>query len=277
MDWWNELWLNEGFATWVGWLAVDHLHPEWKVWPQFVCEGLQTAQGLDAIRNSHAIEVPVRNALEVDQIFDAISYLKGSSVIRMLSSYLGNETFLKGVSNYLKKHQYSNAKTSDLWSALSEASGQDINKFMGPWINKIGFPVVTLAEEPGQIGAKQSRFLITGDVKPEDDETTWWIPLGLKTGSASAASKSVALSSKEETIRDVDESFYKINADQTGFYRTNYPPERLRKLAEARQQLSDEDKIGLIGDAAALAQSGDGTTAAFLSFIEQLRDEKENM
>ncbi|KAF2432236.1 hypothetical protein EJ08DRAFT_585779 [Tothia fuscella] len=275
MDWWSELWLNEGFATWVGWLAVDHLHPEWNVWAQFVSESLQTAFQLDSIRNSHPIEVPVRNALEVDQIFDHISYLKGSSVIRMLSAHLGNETFLLGVSNYLKAHKFSNATTNDLWSALSEASGKDVNKFMDPWIRRIGFPVVTLAEEPGQIGARQSRFLLTGDVKPEEDETTWWIPLGLKSGAANSEAKTTALTEKHETIRDIDESFYKINTDQTGFYRTNYPPARLTKLGEARAQLSTEDRIGLVGDAAALAQSGDGTTAAFLALIELFKDESE--
>jgi aminopeptidase N len=275
MDWWNELWLNEGFATWVGWLAVDHLHPEWNVWAQFVSESLQMAFQLDSIRNSHPIEVPVRNALEVDQIFDHISYLKGSSVIRMLSAHLGNDTFLLGVSNYLKAHKFSNATTNDLWSALSEASGQDVNTFMDPWIRKIGFPVVTLAEEPGQFGAKQSRFLLTGDVKPEEDETTWWIPLGLRSGAASSKVSNTALTSKAETIRDIDESFYKINTGQTGFYRTNYPIQRLAKLGEARKQLATEDRIGLIGDAAALAQSGYGTTAAFLALIENFKDETE--
>jgi aminopeptidase N len=236
---------------------------------------LQTAFSLDSIRNSHPIEVPVRDALEVDQIFDHISYLKGSSVIRMLSSHLGTETFLLGVSNYLKRHQYSNARTSDLWSALSEASGQDVNAFMDPWIRKIGFPVVTLAEEPGQIGAKQSRFLITGDVKPEDDNTIWWIPLGLKFAVPSKDTGHIALTEKHTTIRDINEQFYKINADQTGFYRTNYPPPHLTKLGEQRSSLSTEDRIGLIGDAAALAQSGDGTTAAFLALTELFQDEKQ--
>lgn len=106
MDWWSELWLNEGFATWVGWLAVNHLYPDHEVWSQFVTEAMQTAQNLDSLRASHPIEVPVRDALEVEQIFDAISYLKGSSVIRMLSGHLGVETFLEGVSAYLKKHAY---------------------------------------------------------------------------------------------------------------------------------------------------------------------------
>ena len=108
--------------------------------------------------------------MDVDQVFDAISYLKGSSAIRMLATHLGQETFLKGVGIYLKRHAYGNAKTSDLWSALSQASGQDVNALMDPWIRKIGFPVLTVGEEPGQIGIKQSRYLSTGDVKPEEDQ-----------------------------------------------------------------------------------------------------------
>lgn len=270
MDWWSELWLNEGFATWVGWYAVDHLHPDWDVWGQFVTDSMQSAFQLDALRTSHPIEVPVRNALEVDQIFDAISYLKGSSVIRMLAAHLTAETFLLGVSNYLKAHKYGNATTNDLWAALSEASGQDVNALMTPWIKKIGFPVVTVAEEPGQISLRQSRFLSAGQVKPEEDETTWWVPLGLKSGSQV---KSATLSVKEDTIREVDDSFYKLNSNQTGFYRTNLPPERLTKLGGQLDKLSVQDKIGLVGDAAALAVSGDGTTAGVLAFMEGFASE----
>lgn len=268
MDWWSELWLNEGFATWVGWYAVDHLHPDWNVWAQFVTEGMQTAFNLDSLRTSHPIEVPVKNSLEVDQIFDAISYLKGSSVIRMLAAHLGPKVFLQGVSDYLHKHKYSNAKTSDLWDALSKASGQDVTAFMDPWIRKIGFPVVTVAEEPGQISVKQSRFLTSGEVQPDEDETVWWVPIGLKTGPQATDAKREALTEKTYTYRDVDTSFYKINADQTGFYRTNLPPQRLVELSKSLDKLSVEDKIGLIGDAGALAVAGEGTTAAVLSFLE---------
>ena len=134
--------------------------------------------------------------------------------------------------------------------------------------------MLTVAEEPGQIGVRQSRFLSTGDVKPEEDETTWWIPLGLKTKSKGSGAATTALTAKEETIRDVDESFYKLNADQMGFYRTNYPPGRLAKLGSARNTLSVEDKIGLIGDAGALAVAGDGKTAGLLAFIEAFQSEE---
>ncbi|KAL4788415.1 peptidase family M1-domain-containing protein [Aspergillus varians] len=275
MDWWDELWLNEGFATWVGWLAVDHFYPEWNIWSQFVAEGVQQAFQLDSLRASHPIQVPVKNALEVDQIFDHISYLKGSSVIRMLSTHLGRETFLQGVAQYLKAHAYGNATTNDLWSALSQASKQDVNSFMDPWIRKIGFPVVTVTEETGQLEIRQNRFLSTGDAKPEEDQTTWWIPLGIKSGPGLTAQEPRALVSKADTIQSIgQDSFYKINKDLSGFYRTNYSPNRLEKLGQSLGSLSTEDKIGLIGDAAALAVSGEGTSAALLSLLEGFKDER---
>ena len=260
-------------ATWVGWYAVDHFFPEHQVWSQFVAEAVQTAQTLDALRASHAVEVTVKDALEVEQIFDAISYLKGSSVIRMLVAHLGIHDFLQGIAAYLKKHAYGNAKTIDLWRALSEASGKDVKSFMDPWIRKIGFPVVTLAEEPRQLGVRQSRFLSTGDVKPGEDETLWWIPLGLKTDPAASTTTVQALASKEDTIRDVDEAFYKINTDQVGFYRTNYPPTRLAKLGSEKTKLSVEDRIGLVADSAAMAVAGYGTTAGLLMLVENFQDE----
>jgi aminopeptidase N len=215
-------------------------------------ESVQSAFQLDSLRTSHPIEVPVKDALEVDQIFDAISYLKGSSVIRMLSAHLGTKVFLEGVSEYLKAHEYGNATTNDLWSALSKVSGQDVNHFMDLWIRKIGFPILNVAEEPGQISVRQERFLLSGDVKPEEDETVWWLPLGLTTGES--GSKAVvhslpALTAKTETIRDINDCFYKLNANYNGFYRTNYPPERLAKLGAAKASLSVEDRIGLVGDA----------------------------
>ncbi|KAG6024767.1 hypothetical protein E4U41_001688 [Claviceps citrina] len=274
MDWWDELWLNEGFATWVGWYAVDHLHPDWQVWAQFVNEGMEAAFRLDGIRASHPIHVPVRDALDVNQIFDSISYLKGCSAIRMLANHVGVETFLKGVSNYLKAHAYGNAKTKALWDALGEASGQDVNALMGPWISKIGHPVVTVAEEPGQISVKQSRFLSTGDVKPEDDTTTWWVPLGLEGKKAESGVSALSLGKKEETIGGIDDDFYKLNSGATGFYRVNYPPARLAKLASQLDRLSTEDKIAIIGSTADLAFAGNSTTPALLSFLQGFGDEK---
>ncbi|KAK4208605.1 putative aminopeptidase [Rhypophila decipiens] len=273
MDWWDELWLNEGFATWAGWFATDHLHPDWEIWPQFVHEDMNAAFTLDAVRSSHPIQVPVRDALDVNQIFDAISYRKGCSIIRMLALNLGVKTFLKGIAIYLKKYQYGNAKTVDLWAALSEASGVDVAAMMKPWTEKIGFPVLTVAEEGDQISVKQSRFLSTGDVKPDEDETVWWIPLGLKGKTGAEGVDSAVLTTKQSTIGGVSPEFYQLNADATGFYRVNYPESRLKTLGTQLDKLSTEDKIFIIGSASNLAFAGDATTASVLSFIKGLSNE----
>ena len=136
---------------------------------------------------------------------------------------------------------------------------------------------MTVAEEPGQIGIRQTRFLSSGDVKAAEDDTLWWIPLGLKNESASSKASTGALTNKEETLRGIDDTFYKLNANVNGFYRTNYPPQRLAKLGKARSQLSVEDRIGLVGDAAALAVSGEGTTAGLLSLCAEFKGEKSLM
>ncbi|RYP82605.1 hypothetical protein DL769_001599 [Monosporascus sp. CRB-8-3] len=277
MDWWDELWLNESFATWAGWYAVNTFHPDWQVWAQFVNEGMEMAFKLDGMRASHPIHVPVKDALDVNQIFDHISYLKGCSTLRMLVNHLGEETFLKGVGEYLKKHAYGNAKTESLWQALTEASGTDVNALMGNWIEKIGHPVLTVAEEPGQISVKQSRYLSTGDVKPEEDETVWWVPLALQGQAGKREVQRLALTKKDTIIREIDDEFYKLNSNATGFYRTNYPPARLAKLSTQLDRLSNEDKISTIGSAADLAFSGIGSTPALLSFIKGFGGEANHL
>ncbi|KAI2624565.1 peptidase family M1-domain-containing protein [Hypomontagnella submonticulosa] len=277
MDWWDELWLNESFATWAGWYAVNEFHPDWQVWAQFVNEGMEMAFRLDGMRASHPVHVPVKDALDVNQIFDHISYLKGCSTLRMLVSQLGEKTFLQGVGAYLKKHAYGNAKTEYLWEALSEASGLDVTGLMSNWIEKIGHPLLTIAEEPGQISIKQNRYLSTGDVKPEEDETIWWVPLSLQGKVGQQDIQRFALTEKSTTIRDIDDDFYKINSNATGFYRTNYPPARLAKLSTQLDRLSNEDKISIIGSAADLAFSGYGTTPALLAFLEGFRGETNQL
>lgn len=234
---------------------------------------METAFKLDGIRASHPIHVPVRDALDVNQIFDNISYLKGCSSIRMLANHLGVQTFLKGVSNYLKANAYRNAKTSDLWAHLSEASGKKVDQIMGPWISKIGHPVITVEEKPGQLSVKQNRFLSSGDVQPEDDTTTWWVPLGFEGKQGEAGISSVEMNNKEETIADVNDDFYKFNSGATGFFRVNYPESRLVKLGTQLDLLKTEDKMCIIGSTADLAFSGNGSTASLLSFISAFSQE----
>lgn len=278
MDFWDGLWLNEGFATWMSWYSCNEFYPEWKVWETFVIDTLQGAMGLDGLRSSHPIEVPVHRAEEINQIFDSISYSKGSAVLRMISKYIGEDVFIDGVRRYIKKHAWGNTQTGDLWAALSEASGKDVSTVMDIWTKKIGYPVVTVTEneKDGSITLKQNRFLRTGDVKPEEDETLYPVLLGLRT--KDGIDESLILSEREQTFKlSKGLDFYKLNADHSALFRTSYSPERLKKLGEAAKAglLTVEDRAGMIADAGALAASGYGKTSGALSLLEGFSTEDQ--
>ena len=278
MDFWDGLWLNEGFATWMSWYSCNEFYPEWKVWQTFVIDTLQGALSLDGLRSSHPIEVPVHRAEDINQIFDSISYSKGSAVLRMISKYLGEETFIDGVRRYIKKHAWGNTETTDLWAALSEASGKDVPKVMDIWTKKMGYPVITVTEDAkdASITVKQNRFLRTGDVKPEEDETLYPVILGLRT--KDGVNEDLMLTEREQTFKvDGGLEFYKLNADHSALFRTNYTPERLSKLGEAASNglLTVEDRAGMIADAGVLAASGYGSTSGFLSLLESLGTEDQ--
>ena len=277
MDFWDGLWLNEGFATWMSWYSCNKFYPEWKIWQSFVVDDLQSALGLDALRSSHPIEVPVKRADEVNQIFDAISYSKGSCVLRMISKYCGEKDFLEGVRRYIKKHAYGNTKTEDLWAALEDASGKPVQKVMDIWTKQVGYPVVTVTENEDRksIHVKQNRFLRTGDVKPEEDETLYPVFLGLRT--KDGVDEQLTLNSREADFKVPSTDFYKLNADHSSLYRTSYTPERLEKLGQAASagHLSVEDRAGMISDAGALASSGYQKTSGVLSLLRSFSGEPE--
>ena len=276
MDWWDGLWLNEGFATWASWYSCNVFYPEWKVWESYVVDNLQRALALDSLRSSHPIEVPVKRADEINQIFDAISYSKGSCVLRMISTYLGEDVFLEGVRQYLKKHAYGNTQTGDLWASLAEASGKSVEDVMQVWTKNIGFPVVTVSEKDDKtIQLKQNRFLRTGDTKPEEDQVIYPVFLGLRT--KDGVDESQTLDKREDTFTVSSTDFFKLNANHTGLYRTAYSPERLKKLGDAANQglLSVEDRAGMIADAGALAQSGYQSTSGVLSLLKGFNSESE--
>lgn len=277
MDFWDGLWLNEGFATWMSWYSCNAFYPEWKVWETYVIDNLQSALSLDSLRSSHPIEVPVKRADEINQIFDAISYSKGSSVLRMISKYLGEENFLEGVRRYLKRHAYGNTETGDLWAALSEASGKPVQEVMEIWTKNVGFPVISVSEnkDAGTITAKQNRFLRTGDVKPEEDKTLFPVILGLRT--REGVDETLTLNTRERDIKVPDLDFFKLNADHSGIFRTSYSPERLTKLGRAAKSglLTVEDRAGMISDAGALAASGYQKTSGILSLLKEFDGESQ--
>lgn len=277
MDFWDGLWLNEGFATWMSWYACNQFYPEWKIWDSYVTNDLAQALSLDSLRSSHPIEVPVKRADEVNEIFDAISYAKGSSVIRMISIYLGEDVFLEGIRRYLKKHQYGNTRTEDLWASLADASGKPVEEVMSIWTKKVGYPVVSVTELPDKkaIHLKQNRYLRTNDVRPGEDETLYPIFLELRT--KDGIDKNAVLTKREEEIPLKDLDFFKINANQTGIYRTSYSPERLEKLGKSAKEglLPVSDRAGLIADASNLAASGHQKTSGALALAKGFREDSE--
>ncbi|AJS53067.1 Ape2p [Saccharomyces cerevisiae YJM1447] len=273
MDWWEGLWLNEGFATWMSWYSCNEFQPEWKVWEQYVTDTLQHALGLDSLRSSHPIEVPVKKADEINQIFDAISYSKGASLLRMISKWLGEETFIKGVSQYLNKFKYGNAKTEDLWDALADASGKDVRSVMNIWTKKVGFPVISVSEDGnGKITFRQNRYLSTADVKPDEDKTIYPVFLALKT--KNGVDSSVVLSERSKTIELEDPTFFKVNSEQSGIYITSYTDERWAKLGQQADLLSVEDRVGLVADVKTLSASGYTSTTNFLNLVSKWNNEK---
>ncbi|KZT03397.1 uncharacterized protein LAESUDRAFT_761974 [Laetiporus sulphureus 93-53] len=296
MAWWDNLYLNEGFATLMGEVVIPSqsalasklLFPEWKLPSAFIAEHITAAMAIDSKLSSHPIEVDCPDANMVGQIFDRLSYSKAASVLRMLSDYVGEERFLKGVSIYLKKHLFANSVTTDLWEGISEATGLDIPKVMDDWIKTKGFPVLTVKEIVGGILVRQDRFLETGPAEHQENGTIWHftrtVPLSILTVSEERevkVDKAAILDEREKMIAlDVTRTF-KLNAGTVSFCRILYTPERLvkigREAGKTVSMFSIEDRMGLVDDAFALAKAGYSTVGGALSLVENLRNEQEYM
>jgi len=282
MEWWTHLWLNEGFATWAAYLAVDHIFPEWDMWTQFVTGNFSRALTLDGLKSSHPIEVEVKNSGEISEIFDAISYSKGASVIRMLASYLGYETFKQGLNVYLKRFTYRNAVTEDLWQALSDVSGQPIVTMMNSWIKQTGYPVLTV-EEVATANAKvrtlsvsQTRFLSNGQASDEDKQTVWWVPVGIATQDKAEPVYSI-VHEPTGTFSVPSQQCLKVNAGQSGVYRVKYSQALLAALFPAIEalQLPPADRLGVEIDVFALAKAGLQPTSQLLSLLQVFKNETD--
>jgi tricorn protease interacting factor F2/3 len=219
MKWWDDIWLNESFATYMAYKAVDHAHPEWRIWENFFngeprVESQAGAMERDSLRNTHPIHVQVTSPDEIEQIFDEISYGKGAHVLRMIDGYVGEESFREGVRRYLTSHAYSNARSDDLWSAIEEASGKPVRKIMSAWIRQPGFPIITPRLEDGALYLMQNRMSISE--KPE--MALWPVPLIIE---VNGARTTLLMESREARIKIDALKTLRINPDRTGFYAVN--------------------------------------------------------
>ncbi|KAM0866607.1 hypothetical protein ACQ4PT_042519 [Festuca glaucescens] len=284
MEWWTHLWLNEGFASWVSYLAVESIFPEWNNWTQFLDE---TTSGLrlDALAESHPIEVEVNHASEIDAIFDSISYDKGASVIRMLQSYLGADRFQKALASYIKKYAYSNAKTEDLWAVLEEETGEPVKDLMTTWTKQQGYPVIFAKLNGQYLELEQAQFLSDGSSGPG----TWIVPMTSCCGSYDV-NKKFLLKGKADKIHIKDfaasqtadrgtgqNSWIKLNIDQTGFYRVKYDDELAAGLENAvkAKKLLSMDMIGIVEDSYALSVACKQTLTSLLRLLNAYRHESD--
>ncbi len=271
MKWWTDLWLNEGFASWMEYVAVHALHPEWKLWTQFAVDDQQPALRMDALEHTHPVEVPVKHPDEIRSIFDIISYQKGASVIHMLNDYLGADMFRDGLRHYLKKHAYKNTVTADLWQALEDVSGRPVTSFMHAWTSFSGYPIVSAHVKDDHLSITQQRFVSNPSSDARKDDALWPVPLLADNLSEQIATKRTT----NIPLIDPKKQVVKINMNQTGFYRVDYSPEMqtLQKQAIASGELSDIDRMGLLADGFAVTKAGFQPTTEYLDLLSSYSSE----
>jgi len=271
MKWWNDLWLNESFATFMATKFVDKFYPEWDLWNQFVEDAMNVAMGLDSLKTTHPIDVKVNSPAEIREIFDAISYDKGGCVLRMLENYVGEPNFQKGLKKYLSDFKYKNAKGQDLWDAIGKASGMPVTAMINTWLKQPGFPLVEINQDDNNLKIKQKRYLLESDKK--FTKGLWSIPLSLglekETSKTLFSKKSMSIKLPKNTIGFV------ANYGRKGFYRVKYDEGILLdlKMLVDTKRIPPIDRWAIQNDLFSLCVSGDEKVRNYLDFSDAYFDE----
>ncbi|HYD89075.1 MAG TPA: M1 family metallopeptidase [Vitreimonas sp.] len=271
MMWWDDLWLNEGFASWMAAKATEAVHPDWNPWMAQLTDGTATAMALDAREGTHPVVQTVNTLDEANLAFDTITYEKGLAVIRMLEAYVGEEDFRQGVRDYLNARQYGNARTEDLWTAIQAASGQPVLEIARSFTGQPGFPLLTANAAACRSGAQVNVTLTQRRFAMDDASRTderWSIPV-------------VARSVGGEPVRGVmapagEHSLalacgpYLVNAGQSGFFRVLYDQRNFGALTQRFASLDEVDQLGLLLDYWAFGRSGDAPFTNYLELVSVL-------
>ena len=262
MEWWEGIWLNEAFASFMEGICTDHFRPEWKTWVEFN-PARDYAFNVDGLHSTRAIEFEVIAPDECRAMFDVLTYIKGSAVLRMLEQYLGVETFRDGVRIYLKRHSYANTVTKDLWAALSEASGQDIGAIMDTWILQGGHPIIKV--ENGTIS--QSPFSYLPPQEKSAIGSLWQVPvLSREIGSSQIAKQVLSTASAPLATSGT----VVVNAGGSGFYRTAYGDHELAGIAGGLDQLDELERAVLFSDTWAAVLTGKASLGGLLTLATGL-------
>jgi len=265
LKWWDDLWLNEGFASYIEYKGVAHHEKDWNMLEQFVAADLQPVLRLDAQLSSHPIIQPVDHPDQITEIFDAISYSKGASVLRMLDNFLGEEDFRVGVSNFLRKFKFANAVTADLWESLSAVSKDklDVGRIMDTWTKQMGYPVLNVKRvDQDTVELRQKRFLSDPSATSAEDSPfgyTWDVPVTFMTPQTGRQLLWLNRDMEHLTLRAPSSGWWKVNVGQQGYYRVNYDREswdRLTQLLKTNHTaISPAERSNLLDDAFSLAEA----------------------
>jgi puromycin-sensitive aminopeptidase len=283
MSWWDDLWLNEAFATWMAFKIVDAWKPEWKMWLDFESRRAP-AFSLDALENTHPIYGPVGKPSEATENFDVITYEKGASVVRMLESWLGPAVFRAGVRRYIRRHREGNARAADLWLALEQAAKKPVTPIVAPWIERPGFPLVAAqrTERAGQafLLVEQERFFVNPKVEASVRVETRPIPLVLRVRPARGRDRIVrALIERKRTEIPLgqadDVRWVYANADESSFVRALHDGAILRALGSELGRLAPAERMGLLGHQWAGVRADRAPLADWLELVTRLGDEPE--
>jgi aminopeptidase N/puromycin-sensitive aminopeptidase len=271
MQWWNNVWLNEGFATWMENKPVEAWKPEWHV-SQDVAGDLDTTMNYDSQPTTRTIRANASTPAQINEMFDGIAYGKAGAVLGMLENFLGEETFRRGVHNYLAAHLYSNATAEDFWNAQTKTSGKPIDQVMSSFVVQPGVPLLTFdAPQSGSVKVSESRFFITGP-KEINASQKWMIPICFHTQRSKDCQ---LLNSLAETLKVPHESLFYGNAAGKGYYRSDYPETIHQQIVKGMEtSLTPEERIVAAGDEWALMMAGQRGIGDYMSVVEALKSDK---
>ena len=269
MRWWNGIWLNEAFATFMSMLAVDDMHPEWEIWTLFARQRVNALE-VDSLESTRPIEYPVHSPNDASGMFDTLTYTKGGAVLRMLEQYLGRDRFRDGIRRYLRTHAHANTETHDLWDALEEETGEPVRRIMDAWIFQGGYPQVTVTQTDGVAHLTQARYRADG----ASSQTSWPLPLAIRQGSAV---RWILLEAEGADVPLVGDAPLVVNADGASFARVWYADIELRErlAVAALTELSPIERQGFLDDAWAAVVGGQASAADFLDLAQGFKDETE--
>ena len=289
MAWWDNLWLNEGFASWMGTKATDHFNPDWNIWTRAAGDK-EHAMALDARATTHPIQQPVETEAQAGDAFDEITYQKGQSFIRMLESYLGEEKFREGIRRYMARHKFGNTTTADLWIALAEVSGKPVREFAAGWTEQPGYPVVKIQSFSSEkIEFTQERFTLTSRNDPpkrtaeipgldssleKKDALRWHIPIVYRVF-PNNEDRHLLLDSSTASAGPFEPGFVlKANTGDAGYFRIQYDGSLIDRLVSFVKLLSEADRLNLLNDTWAVIQAGRTPTAYYFDLASKLSNDE---